>query len=278
MIKVAQALAEAQGVERLDAQLLLLHAWGKTERAWLMAHDDEAVPPDVATRYAQLCERRAQGEPLAYLVGCKEFFGLNLQVDARVLVPRPDTETLVEWALQALKPFDAPHVLDLGTGSGAIALAIQHARPDARVCAVDASTDALAVAAANARQLGLGVTFMQSNWLEKVSARFHVIVSNPPYIAEHDPHLVALMHEPLSALAAGPDGLQDIEHIIEQAPAHLHPGGWLLLEHGFDQGERVQALLQKRGFSQVQSRQDLCGQTRCSGGIMRPSSPPPVTP
>jgi release factor glutamine methyltransferase len=267
---LAQALqsALARGLPRLDAQLLLLRALsrGPHERAWLLAHDTDELAPDHWQRFEQLVQRRAAGEPLAYITGIKEFFGLPLQVDARVLDPRPDTETLVEWALDVLTPLQAPAVIDLGTGSGAIALALSHGRPDARVVAVDASADALAVARANAQRLGLSVACRQGFWLEGIEDRFHAIVSNPPYVAESDPHLLALSHEPLQALASGPDGLDDLRRIIATAPAHLLPGGWLLLEHGWDQTEAVRALLEQAGFHHVQSRKDLAGIERCSGG------------
>lgn len=289
-ITCAQALATAQslGLERLDAQLLLLHALDKPAdaRAWLLAHDTDLLPEAAARQFQALSLRRAAGEPLAYIIGSKEFFGLDLQVDSRVLVPRPDTETLVQWALDILlATASAPQpaaletpvalevleVLDLGTGSGAVALAIAHSlqaagRP-ARLLAVDASTDALAVASANAGRLGLkNVQFLESSWLEQVSGRFDLIASNPPYIASADPHLAALTHEPLQALTAGADGLDDLRQIIAQAPTHLQPGGWLLLEHGYDQAAQVRALLASQGFGQVQSRQDLAGIERCSGG------------
>jgi release factor glutamine methyltransferase len=273
----AQALAAAQtlGLERLDAQLLLLHALDKPgdERAWLLAHDTDLLPERTAEDFRAMCLRRAAGEPLAYIVGRKEFFGLALQVDARVLVPRPDTETLVDWALECLKTPGmppAPAVLDLGTGSGAIALAIAHnlktGGRQSRVVAVDASMGALEVARGNATRLGLDLDFIQGHWLKKVSGHFHLIVSNPPYIASADPHLEALAYEPLAALAAGPDGLDDIREIVRQAPGHLPPGGWLLLEHGYDQAEAVCALLTRAGFVQVQNRLDLAGIARCSGG------------
>lgn len=273
----AQALIAAQtlGLERLDAQWLLLHALGKPTdaRAWLLAHDTDELSDDVALRFRQLCLRRANGEPLAYIVGSQGFFGLALQVDARVLVPRPDTETLVQWALDVLPAQSLsapPGILDLGTGSGAIALALAHtlqaAGREARILAVDASPGALDVARENAQQLGLTVDFLHSNWLQAVTASFELIVSNPPYIAQADPHLPALAHEPVGALTAGADGLDDIRQIIAQAGAHLHAGGWLLLEHGYDQAERVRELLRQQGFSQVQSRQDLAGIERCSGG------------
>ena len=263
--------AAAQGLDRLDAQILLLHALGRPahERAWLLAHDTDPLPPAAAAAFPALCARRLAGEPVAYLLGEKEFHGLTLAVDARVLVPRPDTETLVEWALDCLADQPAPAVLDLGTGSGAIALAVQQARPDARVEAVDASADALAVARANAQRLGLPVRFAQADWLTGAGAGWDLIVSNPPYIAEGDDHLPALWHEPLSALASGPDGLRDIRRIVADAPAHLAEGGWLLLEHGHDQAPAVRALLAERGFSEVQSRHDLAGIARCSGGAWR---------
>ena len=191
------------------------------------------------------------------------------QVDARVLVPRPDTETLVEWALHCLQGRTTPAVLDLGTGSGAIALAIQHARPDAQVMAVDRSAEALAVARANAQRLGLTVRFAEADWLDGAGTDLDLLVSNPPYVAIGDPHLAALRHEPAGALVSGPDGLDDIRRIVEAAPAHLREGGWLLLEHGYDQAAAVRALLMRRGFVQVQSRDDLAGIARCSGGIWR---------
>ena len=267
-LRDALAQAQALGLERIDAQLLLLHILNRADagRAWLLAHDTDTLAPSEQARFIALCQRRAAGEPVAYLRGMKEFYGLTLQVDARVLDPRPDTETLVDWALQLLAPLPAPRVLDLGTGSGAIALALQHQRPDAQVSAVDASADALAVAQANAARLGLAVQFARGNWLRGVAGQFDVIASNPPYIAAADPHLAALRHEPLQALASGADGLDDIRSIVAQAPSHLLPGGWLLLEHGWEQAEAVQALLRAAGFAEVQSRKDLAGIARCTGG------------
>lgn len=267
---LAQALAQAHtlGLARIDAQLLLLHAVGRPDagRAWLLAHDSDAMDDTVHTQFIALCQRRLAGEPVAYLTGRKEFYGLPLQVDARVLDPRPDTETLVDWALEVIAPLASPRVVDLGTGSGAIALALQSQRADAQVLAVDASTDALAVAQANAERLGLPVQFQPANWLAGVGGPFDAIVSNPPYIPSADTHLAALTHEPLQALASGADGLEDIRTIVVQAPTHLRPGGWLLLEHGYDQAQAVQALLAAHGFAQVQSRNDLAGIARCTGG------------
>ena len=271
MDTLAAALRQWQlrGLPRLEAQMLLLHVLGQPThaRAWLLAHDGQALPAAAATRLHALATRRLAGEPMAYLTGEKAFHGLTLRVDARVLDPRDDTETLVDWAL-ALLPADAPRrVLDLGTGSGAIALAIAQQRPLAQVVAVDASADALAVARANAERLGLRVDMRLGDWLTPVAGeRLDLIVSNPPYIADTDPHLPALAHEPRQALVSGADGLDDIRRIVAQAPAHLAPGGWLLLEHGWDQAGAVRALLSAAGFAQVQSRRDLAGIERGSGG------------
>lgn len=266
---LAQALAQAHtlGLARIDAQLLLLHAVGRPDagRAWLLAHDTDAMDEAVHAQFIALCQRRLAGEPVAYLTGRKEFYGLPLQVDARVLDPRPDTETLVDWALEVIAPLASPRVVDLGTGSGAIALALQSQRQDAQVLAVDASSAALQVARANAQRLRLPVQFAQGDWLAGLAGPFDAIVSNPPYIAAHDPHLAALTHEPLSALASGADGLDDIRRIIAAAPALLAPGGWLLLEHGWDQADAVQNLLRQSGLQQVQGRCDLAGTVRCSG-------------
>lgn len=263
----ALAAAAALGVARLDAQLLLLHVLGRpaSDRGWLIAHDGDELPAAQQDAYLAACSRRAAGEPLAYLTGEKEFFGLPLQVDPRVLVPRPDTETLVEWALELLRDRQAPRIIDLGTGSGAIALALQSARPDADVEALDRSADALEVARGNAQRLGLAVQLRQADWLQG-AGRYDLIASNPPYVAEADPHLPDLAHEPRAALVAGADGLDDVRAIVAQAPQHLVPGGWLLLEHGWDQAAAVRGLLAAAGFSEVASRQDLAGISRCSGG------------
>jgi release factor glutamine methyltransferase len=267
-MNVAQALAAgaALGLERLDAQLLLLHALGRaqSDRGWLLAHDGDILSDEARDALVAACERRAGGEPLAYIVGCKEFFGLDLQVDARVLVPRPETETLVDWALELAG--DESKVVDLGTGSGAIALAIKKHRLDATVEAVDSSADAIEVAVANAARLRLEVKFRQASWLSGTDSRYDLIVSNPPYVAEGDTHLASLKHEPAPALQSGPDGLKDLRAIVSQAPPHLHPAGWLLLEHGWDQAPAVRGLLLAAGFKAVASRRDLAGNERCSGG------------
>lgn len=272
MISITQALrqAQAQGLERLDAQLLLLHALGRTvkERAWLLSHDADPLPPTALVCYDSAVLRRACGEPLAYITGHKEFFGLDLKVDPRVLVPRPETETLVAWALELLSDASRPDLcaLDLGTGSGAIALALKAMRPDLHVSAIDASEDALTVARENAHCLGLKVDFRQGCWLEGVRSKYQLMVANPPYISAADPHLAALSHEPRQSLISGTDGLDDLRQIIAQAPACLNVGGWLLLEHGYDQATAVRNLLTHAGFHAVHSRLDLGGIERCSGG------------
>lgn len=270
MPTIAHTLADLQrqGLEPTDARHLLLHALDQPThaRAWLLAHDADELNTDAHTRLQTLAARRLAGEPVAYLLGYKEFFGLSLHVTPDVLVPRPDTETLVEWALEVLSPTPTARVVDLGTGSGAIALALKATQPSLQVEAVDYSHAALAVAQANAQRLGLAVAFSQGSWLSDTQGQFQAIVSNPPYIRENDEHLLALRFEPRQALTAGDEGLDDIRTIIQQARARLHPSGWLLLEHGYDQAGEVRALLEAAGFVQVQSRLDLAGIERCSGG------------
>lgn len=267
---VAEAVQHciALGIARLDAQMLLLHALGRSphDRAWLLAHDTDPVDPAVLLTTRTLAARRVAGEPVAYITGHKEFFGLDLQVDARVLDPRADTELLVEWALELLPAHTRASVIDLGTGSGAIALALKAARPQWQVHALDVSADAIAVAQGNAQRLQLDIALRQGAWLSGEASRFDLIVSNPPYIASQDPHLGALVHEPLHALASGKEGLDDIRTLIAQAPTNLVPGGWLLLEHGYDQAAAVRNLLATAGFAGVQSRRDLAGIERCTGG------------
>lgn len=280
MTTVAQALDQARqaGMARIDAQLLLLHALGKDphNRAWLIAHDDDGIAPALLATFQQFCARRLQQEPVAYITGRKEFYGLPLQVSAQVLDPRPDTEILVDWALECVAALKAPRILDLGTGSGAIALALQSQRPDACVVAVDLSAAALQVAQANAQALKLPVTFLQGSWfapvIESGQAPFDLIVSNPPYLAEDDPHLPSLLHEPLSALVSqGEAGLHDLECIAVAAKAHLKQGAWLLLEHGWQQHPPMRDFMQAQGWSHVQGRQDLAGHTRCTGGQWQPA-------
>jgi release factor glutamine methyltransferase len=268
----ALALARALGVERLDAQLLLAHHHSRP-RAWLLAHAEAALPPAIAAAVATGLHRRAAGEPLAYVLGHAEFRGLRLAVGPDVLIPRPETELLVEWALECLNGVDSPRVLDLGTGSGAIVLALGAARSDARLHASDLSPDALAVARRNATALGQAVRFAEGPWWQPwAGERFDLVVANPPYVAEGDRHLAALGHEPLQALTAGPQGLDDLRAIVDDAWPHLRPGAWLLMEHGHDQGDALRALLAAAGLQGAQTRRDLAGLDRCTGA-RRPAEP-----
>jgi release factor glutamine methyltransferase len=264
---VAHALtrARALGVDRLDAQLILAHGLGQS-RSWVIAHDDAALDSPQGDAFHSAFARRAAGEPLAYVLGEKEFHGLLLNVDANVLVPRPDTEVLVDWALELLAGATAPSVVDLGTGSGAIALAVKHGCPSATVLATDISAAALDVARSNARRLALDVAFAQSAWWAALpEQRFDLVLSNPPYIADGDPHLPALRHEPALALTPGGDGLAALREIVQGAAARMRPGAWLLLEHGHDQADAVQALLRTNDFDGIATRRDLGGQPRCTG-------------
>lgn len=269
---VAHALgaARAAGVDRLDGQLMLTYLL-QQPRSWLIAHDDMVLSAGQATQYAQWLERRRAGEPLAYLLGQTEFCGLVLQVGPQVLIPRPETELLVDWGLEVLAArfgsTNAPSVVDLGCGSGAIALAIRHRCPAAAVTAVDASAPALDIARCNAEALGLLITLARGDWWSAVAGqRFHLALSNPPYVAPGDPHLAALHHEPCSALVAAEQGLADLHRLIDGTATALHPGGWLLLEHGHEQGAAVRLRLQQAGFSEVATRCDLAGLERCTGG------------
>lgn len=253
---------------RRDTEILLSHCLGQP-RAWLYTWPEKEVSAECALRFAQLLDRRRQGLPIAYLVGEREFWSLPLRVNDATLIPRPETETLVNWALELALPEDA-RVVDLGTGSGAIALAVASARPAWHVTAVDVSEAALAVARANAERTGLQqVRFLQSDWYSAVSGqRFHALLGNPPYIDGDDPHLSRgdLRFEPRAALVAADRGLADLRHLVAGAPPHLLTGGWLLLEHGFEQGPQVRALLDEAGFQHVSTRRDLAGQERITGG------------
>jgi release factor glutamine methyltransferase len=267
--RVAEALryARAQGLDRLDAQLLLAHVLARP-RSWLVAHDDASLDESQRGAWQALLRRRLSGEPLAYLVGAKEFHGLALRVDANVLVPRPETELLVDWAIERLAamPERAARIVDLGTGSGAIALAVKHAVPSAQVLATDIDPGALQVAQTNASRLGLDIRWHLGSWWSGLAGeRFGLILGNPPYIAGGDPHLAALRHEPALALTPGGDGLDALRAIVAGAPDHLDAGGWLLLEHGHDQADAVQALLRSRDFAAIETRRDLGGQPRCTG-------------
>jgi len=255
-------------LDPLENRILLCEATGLS-RVQLITQGDRALTPDEASRLDDLVARRLRGEPIAYIVGRREFFGLAFRVGPAVLIPRPDTELLVDLSLERL-PDNAPRLLDMGTGSGAIAVAVAHTRPDADVTALDVSPDALAVAQANAAANGARVRFLESSWFDALAAgeTFDVIASNPPYIAAGDEHLVQgdLRFEPVGALTDHADGLAALRIIIQGSPRHLAPGGWLLLEHGYDQAAAVRALLADAGFTDVQSWRDLAGIERVSGG------------
>lgn len=268
----SRQLAAALGLEkreaRLEARVLAAHAW-QVDHAWLIAHDTDPLTEAHITQFETLLTRRLAGEPVAYLVGTREFYGRPFQVSPDVLIPRPDTELLVERALANLPPDQVADVLDLGTGSGCIAITLALERPLARVTAVDRSPAALAIAQRNAEILDAPVEFLTSDWFDALAGRrFDLIVSNPPYIAAADPHLARgdVRFEPLAALAAGQDGLDDLRRLIRDACAHLRPGGVLLLEHGYDQADAVVELLRQQGFEQISTLRDLAGLDRVSGG------------
>ncbi|MCR6663045.1 MAG: peptide chain release factor N(5)-glutamine methyltransferase [Luteimonas sp.] len=263
-------LRNARGrVDGTEAELLLAHVLGKS-RSWLFAHSDADVPPAAAELFDALVARRESGEPVAYLTGRRGFWTLDLAVTPDTLIPRPETELLVEAALSKLPPGQAARVADLGTGSGAIALAIASERPLAQVSATDRSDAALAVALGNAEALGLrNIEFRAGDWFAPLAGeRFDVIASNPPYIAEDDKHLAEgdLRFEPRGALTPGGDGLDAIRVIAGQAPLHLHMGGWLLFEHGDDQGAAVRGLMMQAGYAAVETRRDLEGRDRVTLG------------
>src|SRR3989338_7917445 len=263
------ALNLDSGSARIEVQCLL-QAVLQANRAWLLTHPEHQLDDQQYARYAALFERRLLGEPVAYLLGEREFYGLNFKVSPATLIPRPDTELLVALALQHIPQQGRCRVLDLGTGSGAIALSIAHARPNAEVVAVDTSTAALEIAQLNAQRLDLkSARFLQGDWFSALhDERFDIVVSNPPYIAAGDAHLARgdVRFEPRSALVSGAEGLDDIRRITAQAKAHLNPDGWLLFEHGYDQAAQVRALLQQAGFTAVFSARDLAGIERVSGG------------
>ena len=262
---IRQLLA-ALPLDPLENRILLCHALG-ISRVSLITQSERALNGEEAARLGALVQRRLAGEPIAYIVGEREFFGLPFRVGPGVLIPRPDTELIVELSLERLPP--RGRLLDMGTGSGAIAVACAHARRDASVTALDLSEDALAIARANAAANGAQVRFLQSDWFSAIGEeRFELIASNPPYIAAGDEHLSEgdLRFEPVGALTDHADGLSALRIIIDGAPGHLVPDGWLLLEHGYDQAEAVRALLAARGFLDVQSWRDLAGIERVSGG------------
>jgi release factor glutamine methyltransferase len=254
---------------RLEAQLLLQSALN-IDRAWLIVHEQDALQADLQAQYQALLLRRLGGEPIAYILGRREFYGLDLEVTAATLIPRPDTETLVEAALAKIPVNKNIEALDLGTGTGAIALAIANHRQNAVVTAVDASEEALAVAQNNASRLAIAnAHFLLSNWFSALDQqRFDVIVSNPPYIELNDVHLTQgdLRFEPLTALASGQDGLDDIRSIISDSLLHLKPQGWLMLEHGYKQAQAVRGLMAENGLVAIETLQDLAGNDRVTLG------------
>lgn len=268
--RLGTALGLPVAEARIEVQMLMRQALGDVSRAWLIAHDHESLSQVQAETFSSLLQRRLNGEPVAYILGQREFFGLNFSVTPDVLIPRPDTETLVETALAWIPENRSCRVLDLGTGSGAIAIAIATHRPLAHVTGVDRSASAVAVARDNARRLqAANAAFLVSDWFSALGgATYDLIVSNPPYIANADPHLSQgdLRFEPLTALASGEDGLEDIRHLVGGAPAHLSPEGRLLLEHGYDQAEQVAQLLREAGFSEVETVADLAGIGRVTLG------------
>ena len=266
--RIAGALGLDKREARLEARVLAAFAWDVAP-TWLIAHDTDPLTEAQASQFETLLTRRLSGEPVAHLTGSREFYGRSFQVSPDVLIPRPDTELLVELALARIPPGQAVKMLDLGTGSGCIAITLALERPLAQVTAVDRSAAALAIARHNAAILNARVEFLTSDWFAALTGRrFDLIVGNPPYIAAADPHLTRgdVRFEPLGALAAGTDGLKDLRQLAAAAGAHLQPGGVLLLEHGYDQAAAVQALLQTAGFRHIQSWPDLSGIRRVSGG------------
>jgi release factor glutamine methyltransferase len=263
-LKVEEALRTAL-IDAREARLLLAVATGFSE-ASVVAYPERELPPQTEDRYLDYVERRRKGEPVAYIVGYKEFYGLQLSVNPAVLIPRPETELLVDLALQ--RAFSS--IVDLGTGSGAIALAIKQQRPRARVVAVEASAAALVVARRNAVKHALEVEFRHGGWFAPLAGeRFDLIVANPPYVAERDPHLGDLGFEPHGALVSGPDGLAAIREIVRDAPRYLSPGGWLLLEHGMGQDGPVRALLSQAGLEEIDSCPDLARIPRVAAGKVK---------
>jgi release factor glutamine methyltransferase len=268
--RIVSALHLEKREARLEARVLAAFAW-KVAPAWLIAHDTDALADEQVAAFETLLARRLAGEPVAYLTSTREFFGQVFEVSPDVLIPRPETELLVELALARLPADRSADILDLGTGSGCIAISLALERPHIRVTAIDRSMAALDLARRNAERLGARVEFLNSDWFDGLAGRhFDLVVSNPPYIAAGDPHLARgdVRFEPLTALAAGADGLDDLRRVITGARTHLHPGGVLLLEHGYDQAAAVRALLMEQGFANPESWRDLAGTERVSGATV----------
>ena len=273
--QAAQSIQNRLGLALLEASFeanLLCQQVLNVNRAWLISHESDALEANQQDGFEALLQRRLNGEPMAYILGSRDFYGLQLKTTPATLIPRPDTETLVEAALAKIPQNASLNILDLGTGTGAVALAIASQRPQTKVIAVDASLEALKVATENAQSLNLSnVRLIESNWFSALgSEKFDVIVSNPPYIAKDDEHLKQgdLRFEPLSALASGVDGLDDIRKIIQDAPDYLNPNGWLMLEHGYNQADAVAGLLNARGFSKVAHAKDIAGTLRVTFGAI----------
>ena len=272
-MKVGESLA-ASNLPAAEARALLAHATG-WPRTTLIAESERDLPESAAREFAAAAARRRSGEPIAYLLGEREFYGVAFAVDSSVLIPRPETELLVDLALERIAVGVAARVLDLGTGSGAVALAIKHSRPYAQVCALDGSAAALEVARANAARHRLVVDFIEGHWFEPmVGRRFELIVGNPPYVAQGDRHLAEgdLRFEPREALVSGVDGLDAIREIATNAPAHLEPGGWLMLEHGMGQDAAVRALFARAGLDSPRSWPDLSGIPRVTAAQLTPQA------
>ena len=270
MSTIGEALEEAsKRIAALDAQVLLRHVTGR-DASYLIAHPEVPLGAGEAERYNALLERRAAGEPVAYLTGEREFYGRSFKVTPAVLIPRPETELLVDLALERIPQVGTPRVLEVGTGSGCIAISIATERPNAKVLALDNSTDALAIARKNAVEAHIGnAAFLRSDWFGALgNEHFQIVLSNPPYVATNDPHLAQgdVRFEPRSALEGGTDGMEAIRRIIEDGKKHLLPGGWLLFEHGHDQGERARIFLHKAGFADIFTAHDLAGIDRVSAG------------
>ncbi len=271
-MSIAAALQAArQTIPIAEARLLLCHQLGCAP-TWLEAHRDDPLNATQQAVFDAMVARRAAGEPVAYLCGTREFYGRDFGVSPAVLIPRPETELLVEFVLKKAKDVARPRILDLGTGSGCIAITLAVERPQAQVNAADASVAALAVASENGRRLGASVRFVASDWFAAFGTeQFDVVVANPPYVSANDPHLAQgdLRHEPINALQSGTDGLDAIRQIVAHAPEHLRPGGWLLLEHGYDQASSVASLLAAAGLEAIEQHRDLAGIVRVSGGRKR---------